>query len=44
LSHPRASKGFWHHFIGLTPDLQQLARDSYALLRAILNTLLDRHA
>jgi hypothetical protein len=33
LSH-HASKRFWQRFNELTPELQQLARDNYELLRA----------
>ena len=33
MSH-HASKRFWRHFDELEPELQQLARDNYELLRA----------
>ena len=33
MSH-RASKRFWRHFSELSPELQQLARDNYELLKA----------
>jgi hypothetical protein len=33
LSH-QASARFWRHFDELSPELQQLARDNYELLRA----------
>jgi hypothetical protein len=33
LSH-HASKRFWQHFNELAPELQQLARDNFELLRA----------
>jgi len=33
LSH-RASRRFWRHFEDLTPEIQQLAREQYELLKA----------
>jgi hypothetical protein len=33
LSH-RASKGFWRQFEGLAPEVQQLARENYELLKS----------
>ena len=33
MSH-RASKRFWRNFAELTPDIQQLARDNYELLKS----------
>jgi hypothetical protein len=33
LSH-QASKRFWRHFDDLSPEVQQLARDNYELLKA----------